>query len=113
LILVTVVARVLPRDWDGSRLLRFLAGLAMLALAFAAPAAPQALAEPTPVVSVAETAPETSVTVSESVPLTHTVRATVVPSLPERLPVPALATFTVLLAGFARRSGLTRAPPAA
>jgi hypothetical protein len=27
---------VLPRDWDGARLLRFLAGLAMLALAFAA-----------------------------------------------------------------------------
>jgi hypothetical protein len=28
------VARLLPRDWDGQRLLRFLAGLAMLALAF-------------------------------------------------------------------------------
>jgi hypothetical protein len=31
---VAVVARLLPRDWDGQRLLRFLTGLAMLALAF-------------------------------------------------------------------------------
>jgi hypothetical protein len=33
---VADVARVLPRLWDGQRALRFLAGLAMLALAFAA-----------------------------------------------------------------------------
>lgn len=31
------VARLLPRHWDGRRLLRFLAGLALLVLAFAAP----------------------------------------------------------------------------
>jgi hypothetical protein len=35
---VADLARVLPRHWDGRRLLRFLAGLAMLALAFTAPA---------------------------------------------------------------------------
>ncbi|MCA2214853.1 hypothetical protein [Jidongwangia harbinensis] len=34
------VARILPRHWDGHRLLRFLTGLALLALAFAAPAFP-------------------------------------------------------------------------
>jgi hypothetical protein len=38
------VARLLPRHWDGRRLLRFLTGLALLALAFAVPAA----AAPTP-----------------------------------------------------------------
>jgi hypothetical protein len=107
---VTVVARVLPRDWDGSRLLRFLAGLAMLALAFTAPAAPMAPAEPTPVVAVSETAP---VTLSESVPITHPVRVTVAPSLPEGLPVPVVATFTALLIGLARRTAGPRAPPAA
>ncbi|PRY27719.1 hypothetical protein [Pseudosporangium ferrugineum] len=32
------VARLLPRLWDGRRLLQFLAGLALIALAFAAPA---------------------------------------------------------------------------
>lgn len=33
--IVAVVARLLPRDWDGQRLLRFVTGLALLALAFA------------------------------------------------------------------------------
>lgn len=38
---MATVARLLPRHWDGSRLLRFLAGLALIALSFAAlPAAP-------------------------------------------------------------------------
>jgi hypothetical protein len=36
LFVVADVARLLPRLWDGQRALRFLAGLAMLALAFAA-----------------------------------------------------------------------------
>ncbi|MET8150705.1 hypothetical protein ACIBSW_30220 [Actinoplanes sp. NPDC049668] len=34
---MTAVARLLPRHWDGRRLLRFLTGLALIALAFAAP----------------------------------------------------------------------------
>jgi hypothetical protein len=50
---MAVLARLLPRDWDGRRLLQFLTGLALLALAFAAPAAPVAAAAapaPAPVV---------------------------------------------------------------
>jgi hypothetical protein len=35
---VTAVARLLPRHWDGRRLLQFMTGLALIALAFAAPA---------------------------------------------------------------------------
>ncbi|MEV4351393.1 hypothetical protein AB0J83_43610 [Actinoplanes sp. NPDC049596] len=35
---MAAVTRVLPRHWDGRRLLRFLTGLAMLALAFTVPA---------------------------------------------------------------------------
>jgi hypothetical protein len=35
---VTTVARLLPRHWDGRRLLQFLTGLALIALAFAIPA---------------------------------------------------------------------------
>jgi len=34
---VATVARLLPRLWDGRRLLQFLTGLALIALAFAAP----------------------------------------------------------------------------
>ena len=52
--------RVLPRDWDGQRLLRFLAGLAMLALAFAAPALRPAAVPTT--TAPATTAPGTTVT---------------------------------------------------
>ena len=110
LIPVTAVARLLPRDWDGGRLLRFLAGLAMLALAFTAPAATATPQEPVPVVaSVA--AEETSVALSESVPAPHPVRVAAVPSLPEGLPVLALATLTVL-AGLMPRVRGERAPPA-
>jgi hypothetical protein len=32
---VAVVARILPRHWDGHRLLQFLTGLALIALSFA------------------------------------------------------------------------------
>jgi hypothetical protein len=49
---------VLPRDWDASRLLRFLTGLAMLALAFAANAgliATRADATPAPATVVSTT----------------------------------------------------------
>jgi hypothetical protein len=43
---MAIVARLLPRNWDGGRLLRFLTGLALLALTFVAPAV--AVAEPVP-----------------------------------------------------------------
>jgi len=36
---VAIVERLLPRHWDGRRLLQFLTGLALLALAFAGPGA--------------------------------------------------------------------------
>jgi len=35
---VAAVARILPRFWDGRRLLQFLTGLALIAVAFAVPA---------------------------------------------------------------------------
>ena len=55
---VADVARLLPRSWDGQRLLRFLAGLAMLALAFAYHAgltAPTLSAAPAPPVPASAT----------------------------------------------------------
>ena len=49
---MAVVARILPRHWDGRRLLRFLTGLALIALAFAVrvdgPAAASAALGPAP-----------------------------------------------------------------
>jgi hypothetical protein len=56
LVIVALLERLHPRHWDGQRLLQFLTGLALLALAFAAPAAPAAAAPPAPaaVVSAAE-----------------------------------------------------------
>ncbi|GIE92860.1 hypothetical protein Ari01nite_03250 [Paractinoplanes rishiriensis] len=103
---------MLPRDWDGHRLLRFLAGLAMLALAFSAPAMPAVAAEPVAIVSMAETVDETPVTLSESAPATSEVRATAAGVLPEGLPVLAVAVFAVVLTGLAQRVRIPRAPPA-
>ena len=59
LIGVSALVHVLPRYWDGRRLLRFLTGLAMLALAFTAdvPAAPPAVVAAPPAVAVAAPAP--------------------------------------------------------
>jgi hypothetical protein len=111
LIHVTAVARVLPRDWDGHRLLRFLAGLAMLALAFTAPAAPVTPVEPVAAVAVVEAANETSVTLSAPAPAPFSVRATAAPSLPEGLPVLAVAPLVALLVGLAQRARTTRGPP--
>lgn len=45
---MTVVRRLLPRHWDGHRLLQFLTGLALLALTFGGSAAPAAPAPPAP-----------------------------------------------------------------
>jgi hypothetical protein len=70
---VAIVERLLPRYWDGRRLLRFLAGLALLALAFAvrvdAVATPPAPA--TAVVSTTVDAPPAaSVTETDQSPAT-------------------------------------------
>jgi len=54
---VATVARLLPRYWDGRRLLQFLAGLALIALAFALPS----------VLSPAEAPAESPVTIITTV----------------------------------------------
>jgi hypothetical protein len=52
---VTTVARLLPRHWDGRRLLQFLTGLALIALAFAVPALLQPTGQPEAPVTVITT----------------------------------------------------------
>jgi hypothetical protein len=112
---VAAVVRVLPRDWDGRRLLRFLAGLAMLALAFTAPAAPlppaEPPAEPPAAVAASETPAESSVTLSEPAPAPQAVRVFTAPVVPEGLTIAALAT-PPALTGLAQRTRSSRAPPA-
>jgi hypothetical protein len=76
---VTTVARLLPRHWDGRRLLQFLTGLALIALAFAVPALLNPAAPPAD-------APVTVIT---------TVDTPVAPGLPViDLPAPAAAADT-------------------
>jgi hypothetical protein len=76
---VTTVARLLPRHWDGRRLLQFLTGLALIALAFAVPALLNPAAPPAD-------APVTVIT---------TVDTPVAPGLPViDLPAPAPAADT-------------------
>ena len=102
----------LPSDWDTRRLLRFLAGLAMLACAFAGPAAtvPAAVA-PSPAVTTASA--EASVTLSESVSAPSSVRVAAGP-LPAEAPATIVVAglFTVLIAAALRVRG-QRAPPTA
>lgn len=114
LIPVAVVARVLPRHWDGSRLLRFLAGLAMLTLAFTTPSvaspveatAPPAVAAPAVVAEAGSTAaaPDTDVTPS-------TAAERLRPAMPVTAPL-VVAAAVLILAGLAARAQAERAPPA-
>ncbi|MET3430121.1 hypothetical protein BJ973_009333 [Actinoplanes tereljensis] len=104
---MTAVARVLPRNWDGHRLLRFLAGLAMLALAFTSPVPATPMAPPAAVTAEAST----TVAVSESAPAPSAVRV-----LPAPRPTPAVAIIVlvslVVLVGVSTRIRGERAPPA-
>ncbi|WP_203734305.1 hypothetical protein [Paractinoplanes durhamensis] len=108
---MTAVARVLPRHWDGRRLLRFLTGLAMLALAFTTPA-PAAPATPIPVTSVAQSA-ETpaSVPPGESATAVSEVRVVAAPRPAEILAITGLGLLVVLIGAAPRIRG-ERAPPA-
>ena len=100
---------MLPRHWDGSRLLRFLAGLAMLALAFTAhppaaePAAPAAaVVAPAPVrAAPAAAEPESAIAAPPTIP-----------ALPAPAPTAIITGSLVLLAGVALRVRASRAPPA-
>ncbi|WP_433295391.1 hypothetical protein ACQP2F_35685 [Actinoplanes sp. CA-030573] len=105
-------------DWDTRRLLRFLAGLALLALAFTTPApAPAdhsvALTESVAVsgsVAVREAAP---VTPSETLALPAEVRAATAPASSEITPALALGSLVILLTGAAQRVRGKRGPPTA
>lgn len=65
---MAAVRRLLPRHWDGHRLLQFLTGLALLALTFggaAVPAAPPPSA-PAPVTTTVEAPAETTAEPAEA-----------------------------------------------
>jgi hypothetical protein len=100
---------VLPRHWDGRRLLRFLTGLAMLALAFTVHVTPPApaLPAPAPLAAVASSASPASAapdTVAEELP-----------ALPpeETLTFVGSAIVLLLVLGCALRVRAQRAPPPA
>jgi hypothetical protein len=107
---VAVVAHVLPRHWDGRRLLRFFTGLAMLALAFTGPAAFTA-APPAPVVI---TASAPGGVLLESIVEIPAAIEPPVPATPAPVTVPLVVLVAVLLipAGLALRVRAERAPPA-
>lgn len=96
LVIVADVARLLPRLWDGQRALRFLAGLAMLALAFAANAgligpAPLPAASAPVQATVAESAALAQAAVAESaVPARAAVAESVAPAQATAGPATAL-----------------------
>jgi hypothetical protein len=112
LIAVTAVTYVLPRLWDGRRLLRFLTGLAMIALAFTVHVTPPAPAhsaeQPAAAVAVAPARP-----VSPEAPAPAAEPAASLPGLPPApAPVLGLAMLLLLAGRFFSVRG-ERAPPVA
>ncbi|MFF5079048.1 hypothetical protein ACFY36_18490 [Actinoplanes sp. NPDC000266] len=103
---MAAVTRVLPRHWDGRRLLRFLTGLAMLALAFTVPATPP-VAPAAPVAFVSSVRAEAATRAP-----TATLVADPAPAPPVTVPALIAATVIVLLAGVALRVRPVRGPPA-
>jgi len=103
----------LPSDWDTRRLLRFLAGLAMLAVAFTGPAAtvPAPVAASPAVITTASA--ETSVTLSESVSAPSPVRVATGPRPAEVPATIVVAGLLTVLTGAALRVRGGRAPPTA
>jgi hypothetical protein len=114
LVAVTAVTRVLPRQWDGLRLLRFLTGLAMLALAFTVHATPPAPAPPAAAIasaSPAASAPAAASTTPASV-VAEPVAAP--PARPVATPAVISTAFRLLVVGaFAFSVRAERAPPLA
>ena len=104
-------SRWLTSDWDARRLLRFLAGLAMFALAFGAPAATMAT-PPAPSPIVVTTTPATSVTLGESVSAPSSVRVEPAPVPAGRSAALVVATLITVLIGAALPVRGGRAPPA-
>ena len=110
LILVAVVAHVLPRHWDGRRLLRLFTGLAMLALAFTGPAA-FPVAPPAPVVVTASAPGGVVLASAAAIPAAIEPPVPAVPA-PVTLPLTVLIAAVLIPAGLALRVRAERAPPA-
>jgi hypothetical protein len=85
---VTAVRRLHPRHWDGRRLLQFLTGLALLALAFGTPAASTAPGALTATVqaSGADSAAATTVQVGLAGPVADTATAAAIERAPAAVP---------------------------
>lgn len=107
---MTAVAQEANRPWDGRRLLRFLTGLAMLALAVTLqlPAVPVPAAAPVPVAATVPAAVSATAAVEREQP-----RA--VPAPPpapvDALVVPAPVPAPVVLTGIVPVTGDPRGPP--
>jgi hypothetical protein len=100
---------VLPRQWDGRRLLRFLTGLAMLALAFTVHVTP-----PAPALSAAPPVAAAS-SVSPAAPEAVSVEpVAALPALPAQAPaVVGAAVLLLFLVGRLLSVRAERAPPLA
>jgi hypothetical protein len=117
LVTVAAVRRRHPRQWDGHRLLRFLTGLALLALAFGTTAASAAPASP-PVTAAVTTTVEAPAAAAITAPGVQDAAARTSPRSEEcrhdasraaRVAPPAADTAT--LAGIAAQPHGSRAPP--
>jgi hypothetical protein len=123
-VIVALLARLHPRHWDGQRFLQFLTGLALLALAFAAPLAPAGAAPVAPAPAAVLAAPAAEpVTVDEPVAAVDEPAVAVVPAAPAAEtgkhdasgypPVLPPADTATALTGVEQRAHGSRGPPRA
>ncbi|GAA2499471.1 hypothetical protein [Winogradskya humida] len=108
---MAAVARLLPRYWDGRRLLQFLAGMALIALAFAIPTltAPETVPEPPAVVTVVD-APTATTDLSDRIVQPEPLADTLDEDVLEVSPIDA---GTVIPGGLRPNAFAGRAPPLA
>lgn len=114
---MALLTRLHPRHWDGLRFLQFLTGLALLALAFAAPVAPAEAPAPAAVIAapaaetaaVEEPAASASAAAEPAAPATETCRH----DESGYRPVQSPADTTAALTGAGQRAHGSRAPPRA
>jgi hypothetical protein len=103
---------VLPRHWDGRRLLRFLTGLAMIALAFTVHVTPPAPASAVP--APVPAAVPVSAAFAAPVPASEPAVAAPAALPPQEAPLYlGSAVILLLITGFALRVRAERAPPLA
>ena len=114
---MAAVQRILPRHWDGRRLLRFLTGLALLALAFTLPAQVAPVPAAPPAAAVSSASPADAAATADAPPTADAaVPARAAEAVAAEMPTAGAAVRVeaiAMLAGISAHAHGSRGPPLA